>query len=78
VREIRNANKYVARKPEEKLSLQTPWYSWENTTKIDPKEMEYACIKYITFATNRSHMRLGGWPYVNCDGSVCSVHGSKC
>jgi hypothetical protein len=67
VKEIRNANKYVARNPEEKISLQTPWHSLESAMKIDPKEMEYAYMKYITFGTNRSHVRLGGWPYVNFD-----------
>jgi hypothetical protein len=64
--------------PEGKMSLQTPWHSWESTMKIDPKGMEYACMKYITFVRNRSHMTLGGWPYVNCDESVCFVHGWKC
>jgi len=58
--------------------LQTHLLSWESTIKIDPKEMGYACVKCITFATNRSHMRLGGWPYARCVESVCSVHGSKC
>lgn len=58
--------------------LQTPWHSWECSMKIDSKEMGYACVKCITFATNRSHMRLGGWPYANCVESVCSVNGSKC